>query len=112
MDAVALPAAKHGCRCQESTNRLSIKFTAREGAPGKVVVYIIPALPPKTCSTIEVQLHPLCMHQMVSTIPGADNSETELEGDDPGSAAAAVMQKLRKSRPCSELVMQGKCLSE
>lgn len=96
------------CRCQESTNRLSIKFTAREGNPGRVTAYTIPALPPKTCSIIEVQLPPLCMHQMVSSIPGAA-ADAAAEGQQAaaGAANAPLLRKLAQSRPCSELVLQG-----
>lgn len=89
-------------RCQESTNRLSIKFKAREGVAGRILAYIIPAIPPKTCSVVEVQLPPLCMHQMVSSVAGAS------QGQPDASQATPLVQQLQQSRPCSELVIQGK----
>uniref|UniRef100_A0A383VGJ7 Bardet-Biedl syndrome 7 n=1 Tax=Tetradesmus obliquus TaxID=3088 RepID=A0A383VGJ7_TETOB len=95
-------------RCQELTNRLSIKFTAREGNPGRVTAYTIPALPPKTCFIIEVQLPPLCMHQMVSSIPGAAaDAAAEEQQAAAGAANAPLLRKLAQSRPCSEMVLQG-----
>lgn len=104
---MCLTAEPAELRFQESTNRLTLKFTAPEGAPGKVTVYIIPALPPKTCPTIEVQLLPLCLHQLVSS-PGSvlrqQGSGAGLQGDE---GAAVLFSQLQLERPFSELVFQG-----
>lgn len=100
---VLLPAC---FRFQESTNRLTLKFTAAEGAPGKVTVYIIPAMPPKTCPAIEVQLLPLCLHQLVSS-PGSvlqQGTGSGLQGDE---GLAVLFSQLQLERPFSELVFQG-----
>eukprot|EP00882_Tetradesmus_deserticola_P033973 GHRQ01038857.1.p1 GENE.GHRQ01038857.1~~GHRQ01038857.1.p1 ORF type:complete len:302 (-),score=65.21 GHRQ01038857.1:103-921(-) len=103
---------RFACRCQESTNRLSIKFKAREGNPGKVTAYIIPAMPPKTCSVIEVQLPPLCMHQMVSSIPGASMDGADAAAEEQQAAAGTegspLLRKLAQSRPCSNMNLQGR----
>lgn len=70
-------------------------------------MYIIPALPPKTCPTIEVQLLPLCLHQLVSS-PGSvlrqQGSGAGLQGDE---GAAVLFSQLQLERPFSELVFQG-----
>lgn len=73
-------------------------------------MYIIPALPPKTCPTIEVQLLPLCLHQLVSD-PGSvlrqQGSGAGLQGDE---GAAVPFSQLQLERPFSELVFQGEPL--
>jgi hypothetical protein len=97
----------HVCRFQESTNRLTLKFTAAEGAPGKVTVYIIPALPPKTCPSIEVQLLPLCLHQLVSS-PGSVLQQCAGAGLQGDEGAAVLFSQLQLERPFSELVFQGR----
>jgi len=87
---------------------MTIKFAAAEGAPGKVTVYIIPALPPKTCSAIEVQLLPLCLHQLVaspSSVLRQQCSGSGLQGDE---GAAVLFSQLQLERPFSELVFQGR----
>lgn len=96
------------CRFQESTSRLTVKFTAPEGAPGKITVYIIPALPPKTCSAIEVQLLPLCLHQVVPN-PSSELLQQrmgvdELQGSD---GLAVLFEQLQLDRPFSQLTLQG-----
>lgn len=90
---------------------MTIKFAAAEGAPGKVTVYIIPALPPKTCSAIEVQLLPLCLHQLVaspSSVLKQQGSGSGLQGDE---AAAVLFSQLQLERPFSEFVFQGRASS-
>jgi hypothetical protein len=51
------------------------------------------------------------MHQMVSSIPGANGAgaDATAEEQQAGKAAAAspLLQKLAQSRPCSEMVLQG-----
>ena len=37
-----------------------------EGHAGQISAYVIPALPPKACSTISVRVRPLCLHSRVS----------------------------------------------
>ncbi len=53
-------------RCQESTNRIEVRMRISEGHAGQISAYVIPALPPKACSTISVRVRPLCLHSRVS----------------------------------------------
>lgn len=39
-------------RCQDATNRLTIGFRVCEGAPATLQAYVVPAIPPKACSTV------------------------------------------------------------
>jgi hypothetical protein len=57
-------------RCQDSTSRLAIKFRAREGQPGSLRAFPIPAVPPKTCRVVEHALRPLCLHERLTTAQG------------------------------------------
>lgn len=68
-------------------------------------MYIIPAMPPKTCPAIEVQLLPLCLHALVSS------PSSMLQGQGAGlqadEGAAVLFNQLQLERPFSELVFQG-----
>lgn len=39
--------------CQDATNRLTICFKAQEGQAGVLQAFVIPAIPPKTCSVVQ-----------------------------------------------------------
>jgi hypothetical protein len=97
-------------RFQESTNRLTIKFSASEGAPGTITAYIIPAMPPKTCAAIEVPLLPLCMHQLLPS-PGLLLQQRGVAAPPQGAEACKLLlAQLQEERPFSELVLQGPLL--
>lgn len=108
------------CRFQESTNRLTVKFTAAEGTAGNLAAYVIPAMPPKTCARIDVPLLPLCLHQLVSS-PGMLQQQQQSRVAAGAAAAGAgrqqlgveagavLLEQLQNERPFSELVLQGGC---
>eukprot|EP00698_Gefionella_okellyi_P026192 TRINITY_DN9896_c0_g1_i1.p1 TRINITY_DN9896_c0_g1~~TRINITY_DN9896_c0_g1_i1.p1 ORF type:complete len:718 (-),score=186.21 TRINITY_DN9896_c0_g1_i1:1083-3236(-) len=53
-------------RCQESLNRLQIRFRTVEGQYGVMNAYVIPVLSPKTCQSVSYPIKPLSQHTRVS----------------------------------------------
>lgn len=83
-------------RCQDSTNRLSVRFRARETAEGgKVTAFIVPTAPDRNCPVLEAALAPLCLHQPITA-----GSVGAAEGEEP-------IEWLRRCRPVSEVVLTG-----
>lgn len=77
---------------------------------GGVTVFIIPAMPPLTCSSIQVPLLPLCLHELVRSpasllLAGAHEGAGGRQHG--AEAAGGVLEQLQIERPFSELVLQG-----
>ncbi|KAI8469474.1 MAG: hypothetical protein J3K34DRAFT_522137 [Monoraphidium minutum] len=85
-------------RCQDATNRLTLCFRAREGGPGVLKAYVVPAIAPKTCGIVQYRLAPLCLYQRTS----ADVIELWQQQQQQQTAAVAAGQL-----PFSELMMSG-----
>ncbi|KAG2424531.1 hypothetical protein HXX76_014412 [Chlamydomonas incerta] len=52
-------------RCQDSTNRLAVKFKVREGRSASLSAFVLPAISPKACVVVRHTIRPLCLHQRI-----------------------------------------------
>eukprot|EP00198_Chlamydomonas_reinhardtii_P000372 XP_001689707.1 bardet-biedl syndrome 7 protein [Chlamydomonas reinhardtii] len=52
-------------RCQDSTNRLAVKFKVREGRSAALSAFVLPAISPKACVVVRHTIRPLCLHQRI-----------------------------------------------
>ncbi|KXZ55148.1 hypothetical protein GPECTOR_3g298 [Gonium pectorale] len=52
-------------RCQDSTNRLAVKFKVREGRAASLSAFVLPAISPKACVCVRHTIRPLCLHQRI-----------------------------------------------
>mgnify|MGYP001806850331 CR=1 FL=1 len=59
------PHARHLRRCQDSTNRLAVKFKVREGRSAALSAFVLPAISPKACVVVRHTIRPLCLHQRI-----------------------------------------------
>ncbi|KAG2493069.1 hypothetical protein HYH03_008732 [Edaphochlamys debaryana] len=64
-------------RCQDSTNRLAVKFKVREGRPSSLSAFVIPAISPKACLVVRHTIKPLCLHSRITAMD-ADRPTNEL----------------------------------
>ncbi|GLC59925.1 hypothetical protein PLESTB_001554700 [Pleodorina starrii] len=55
-------------RCQDSTNRLAVKFKVREGRSSSLSAFVIPAISPKACAVLRHTIRPLCLHQRITQL--------------------------------------------
>eukprot|EP00210_Caulerpa_lentillifera_P004879 g4656.t1 len=62
-------------RCQDSANKLDIRFRCQEGNQGTITCFLIPKLSTKFAMQISHQILPLCLHERVLE----SDSETNLD---------------------------------
>ncbi|GIL85198.1 hypothetical protein Vretimale_10813 [Volvox reticuliferus] len=55
-------------RCQDSTNRLAVKFKVREGKSASLSAFVIPAISPKAAVVLRHTIRPLCLHQRITVM--------------------------------------------
>lgn len=78
-------------RCQDATNRLTIGFRVCEGAPAALQAYVVPAIPPKACSTVSYR----CVHAGASVSASSRRAASARCTSGPRSAATPPASPLR-----------------
>lgn len=66
-------------RCQEKVNRVEVHMEVVEGQYGSIQAFVIPAVPPKTCTVVNCRLRPLCLHCRAEAPPSDSTPLNELK---------------------------------
>ena len=85
--SVSPPDAEHGYpvlatfRCQESANRLDVRFRACEGRPGCMTCFVLPKTSTKLAVLLRHRILPLCLHECIPEASPEKGSLMRIRGE-------------------------------